>query len=862
MITVTTPSAINTITPVMDGVANPSTIGTTLPNEGFTTALNTQLNLVSPPVTEGAALASAQAALLAATSATVSTDVLANAATTTLTTQQPAVLTDTTAQNPTLLTASTMTSQTPLAETVMTTEDSAILSNVTDTLKFIATGAKLGDTLPTGQSVQLPTANATPLTQQTVQSAVQQAVTNKQVNTPATVLAQQATPVQIAQLAATQTPVEVQAQTLILSQQAQTMAAPVQVQTSVVSQQTPAVTAQGQTPVAQQQATVVTAQVQTPVAVSQTVQVQAPVIQQAATTETHVVAQAQTSVVQQSTVQTQTPVVAQQPTVSVQTAITQPQASVVNEQTQTVIVAQQIETSEQTVVTTPVQTPVAQQAQATAAKASQVQMPVAQQDVLIETAPVQTSVAQSQTPVTTTQAQNAVMPLETVPVVAEQVLEQASVKTATVQTAVTQQATPVETAQVQKQAQKPAETTTVQVALAQQTSTTETVVAEQVQVQQLVSQQATEKTEKTSTVKTEDNTQVEPSLVIETAPQMVEQNLVNVESVAQNVAEPETQKSQHQDAPAVQTTVENAAPIVTAQSAPAQVETEVATFDAPTSSAPEDKPTLTPAKNLLADVLANRSNGGDTAGNSSDKRGSDTPSNPTMQADSLLKTATDGKSGVDTKSFASLLNSEKSDVIAAPTVDKAAPQVATAAVNKLAQDMKAEVPALTRPLSHPDWNQDMGERIVWMNNRGISSAEIKMNPQNMGPITVRIDMNQDQATIAFTAQNSDVRNALEASIPKLREMLNSQNVNLADVNVSQQSSTSTDSGRSQQQTAQMAADASANGQGNRQANQEVDANGNPIRQVNANGEEVMVDEFANGQVLSNNGTNGLLSIYA
>ena len=147
-----------------------------------------------------------------------------------------------------------------------------------------------------------------------------------------------------------------------------------------------------------------------------------------------------------------------------------------------------------------------------------------------------------------------------------------------------------------------------------------------------------------------------------------------------------------------------------------------------------------------------------------------------------------------------------------------------------------------------------------MTNRGISSAEIKMNPQNMGPITVRIDMNQDQATIAFTAQNSEVRTALEASIPKLREMLSSQQVTLAEVNVSQQS-TSNDSGRSQQQTAQMMADASANGQGNRHANQELDAQGNPVI-GNNNAEGISVDEFANGQIIETNGTNGLLSIYA
>ena len=198
------------------------------------------------------------------------------------------------------------------------------------------------------------------------------------------------------------------------------------------------------------------------------------------------------------------------------------------------------------------------------------------------------------------------------------------------------------------------------------------------------------------------------------------------------------------------------------------------------------------------------------------------------------------------------------------TSDKSTPQNISSAVNKLVQDTKVDVPAMTRPLSHPAWNQEMGERIVWMSNQGISSAEIKMNPQNMGPITVRIDMNQDQATISFTAQNSEVRTALEASIPKLREMLGSQNVTLADVNVSQQSSSNTnsDSSRSQQQAAQMAADASANGQGNRQNKPELDTQGNSISQVDVNGNEITVDEFENGQEIGTNGINGLLSVHA
>jgi flagellar hook-length control protein FliK len=50
----------------------------------------------------------------------------------------------------------------------------------------------------------------------------------------------------------------------------------------------------------------------------------------------------------------------------------------------------------------------------------------------------------------------------------------------------------------------------------------------------------------------------------------------------------------------------------------------------------------------------------------------------------------------------------------------------------------------------------------------------------------------------FTAQHAEVKEAIEASIPRLREMLGTQQLNLINVNISQNSTS--DQGRSQSQT--------------------------------------------------------------
>jgi len=101
-------------------------------------------------------------------------------------------------------------------------------------------------------------------------------------------------------------------------------------------------------------------------------------------------------------------------------------------------------------------------------------------------------------------------------------------------------------------------------------------------------------------------------------------------------------------------------------------------------------------------------------------------------------------------------------------------------------EARVESLVIAKPMAHPGWSKDLGEHIVWLNNKAISAAEIKLNPVHLGPISIRIDVNQDnQTTIQFTAQHAETKEAIEASMPKLREMLQGQQLNLVNVNISQ-----------------------------------------------------------------------------
>lgn len=89
------------------------------------------------------------------------------------------------------------------------------------------------------------------------------------------------------------------------------------------------------------------------------------------------------------------------------------------------------------------------------------------------------------------------------------------------------------------------------------------------------------------------------------------------------------------------------------------------------------------------------------------------------------------------------------------------------------------------PVGQPDWDKAVGERIQWMLGKHVQEAEVKLNPPHLGPLEVRISLQHDQASVHFMASQAPTREALEAALPRLREMFADANMNLVNVNVGQ-----------------------------------------------------------------------------
>ncbi len=106
--------------------------------------------------------------------------------------------------------------------------------------------------------------------------------------------------------------------------------------------------------------------------------------------------------------------------------------------------------------------------------------------------------------------------------------------------------------------------------------------------------------------------------------------------------------------------------------------------------------------------------------------------------------------------------------------------------NESLADTKAQFKLQVPPQS-PQWSEQIAKRIGIMNGENIQTARIQLDPPELGMLEIKIKVQHDQVNVAFTSNQHQVRDALEAQSPRLREMLEQQGINLADVNVSDQS---------------------------------------------------------------------------
>jgi flagellar hook-length control protein FliK len=134
-----------------------------------------------------------------------------------------------------------------------------------------------------------------------------------------------------------------------------------------------------------------------------------------------------------------------------------------------------------------------------------------------------------------------------------------------------------------------------------------------------------------------------------------------------------------------------------------------------------------------------------------------------------------------------ILKSASTETLASPaTLNIAATNGQNSNANALTNTHNAAL-SIPTPVRDQNWTNDFSQKVVWLAGSDKQSAQITLNPPQMGPIEVSLNMDKGSATASFVSANAEVRDAIETAMPRLREMFASAGIELGQTNVGSQS---------------------------------------------------------------------------
>ena len=116
--------------------------------------------------------------------------------------------------------------------------------------------------------------------------------------------------------------------------------------------------------------------------------------------------------------------------------------------------------------------------------------------------------------------------------------------------------------------------------------------------------------------------------------------------------------------------------------------------------------------------------------------------------------------------------------------------------NRLAALTQAATPKIANalPVNQPlamhqsGWTEEVVNRVMYLSSANLKSADIQLQPAELGRLDIRVNMAADQQTqVTFMSAHPVVREALEGQMYRLRDMFTQQGMGQVDVNVSDQS---------------------------------------------------------------------------
>ncbi|MGE8680079.1 MAG: flagellar hook-length control protein FliK [Achromobacter marplatensis] len=124
--------------------------------------------------------------------------------------------------------------------------------------------------------------------------------------------------------------------------------------------------------------------------------------------------------------------------------------------------------------------------------------------------------------------------------------------------------------------------------------------------------------------------------------------------------------------------------------------------------------------------------------------------------------------------------------LAAATQRQAAPAVNQAAVAAPAVPVVMQI---ATPVGGTHWGTELGQQVVMMSTnarQGMQTAELRLDPPDLGPLRVSLNLADGVASASFVSAHASVRQAIETAIPQLQQALAQAGISLGQTSVGEQ----------------------------------------------------------------------------
>lgn len=117
------------------------------------------------------------------------------------------------------------------------------------------------------------------------------------------------------------------------------------------------------------------------------------------------------------------------------------------------------------------------------------------------------------------------------------------------------------------------------------------------------------------------------------------------------------------------------------------------------------------------------------------------------------------------------------------------PETAALAASAPPSGNTGERPPLSLPptVGTVNWDQALGERLVWLSSRQGQWADLTLNPPSLGSLEVHLHLTGGEAGAQFYSPHASVREAIESALPRLREMMAAAGLALGEATVGDRS---------------------------------------------------------------------------